>query len=277
MLASNSEPSDLARGEQGSDTAQTVPDNAESMDSLGCAILFIVVGFLVAIGGMILNLFSDFTLFGQPAYRVLALPALVLFVLLLILFYIYGRKAEKDDARQKDMRLALTRVRQENTRFVSPGHLKYIQDNIFQTCLTEGKRFTDALEILTLLEEKARATGLEVARMRVEEMRLMADKVTAKYVVFRDHATRFLQRDNLRYSTISFFQKELEGKIRHLVEAENKLASMVSAVDDTIDRILRRQDKAVAFSEFAASAEEQNAVWLRQMEENMERMQSDLE
>ena len=274
MTTSGGKPTDSLK--ERADSVETASGEVEPMNNLDFIILFVVLAFVLSAGLMILNLFYDIRLLGRPAYRILALPTLAEFILILVLFYLSGIRMEKEKARKKDMQLALTRVRQENTRFVLPRHVAYIRDHIFNTYLTEGLRFADAIEIFTLLEEKAEATGLEIARVRVDDIRRMVERVQVKYALLRDRTDRFLERKGLRYSAVTFFQKELERRIGPLKEAEERLASLVTAVEESIDRILRRRDRDRAMvsalsSRHSAGEEGANSpsVWLAQMEEDM--------
>lgn len=277
MSLSNNESANQARESEESLPKQPTSQEAEPLGILGCITLLVFAALIITIGTMILNIFFDINFFGGPAYKVLAAPALALFILSFILLYFFGRQSEKEEAKTKDMQLALTRVRQENTRRVSQAHMEHIRRELLHASLTESKRFKDAVETLPLLEEKAQATNLEIAKIRVEEIKNAADRVLARYDAFRDKTNRFLDQKKLRYSAVSYFQKELEDKLKHLRDAEDKLASMTTAVEDSLDKILRRQDRAEVSSEFGSGGDEQDAAWLDQMKEDMDRMQNDLE
>ena len=227
MATSGSKPTET--GKEQADSVKTASGEVEPMNNLDFIILFVVLAFVLTAGLMILNLFYDIRLLGRPAYRILALPTLAEFILILVLFYLSGIRMEKEKGRKKDMQLALTRVRQENTRFVLPRHVAYIRDHIFDTYLTEGLRFADAIEIFYAFGGKGRGHGAGNPHESASMTSAGWSKGSKSSMPFCGIGTdRFLERKGLRYSTVTFFQKELERRIGPLKEAEERLASLVT-------------------------------------------------
>lgn len=112
------------------------------------------------------------------------------------------------------------------------------------------------VETVRGLKYKAQQSDVDIYNDDIEAIDTMAKTVSGNLVALEKKAKSFVERQDIRYGTVSEFVKKINGELSTLVDLMDKQILLADSIGEELDHIISLRDKAIVAKEFKGAPDQ---------------------